>query len=70
MSTLTTTPRGGDDPHQPPSPTGLAATAGVYERWDWLILRAGDRLLLAADSTISTVEMPASIAGWQGAWRP
>lgn len=62
MSTLTTTPHGGDDPHQHPAPTGLAATAEVYERWDWLVLRAGDRLLLAADTTVSAVEMPASIA--------
>lgn len=36
--------------------------AEVYERWDWLVLRASERLLLAADSTVSAVEMPASVA--------
>lgn len=64
MFTLTTTPpQGGDDPHQDPSTDRLAATVRVYERWGWMVLRAGDRLLLAADSTISAVEVPASIGG-------
>lgn len=62
MSTLTTTPHGGDRPHQAPVPTGLTATVEVYERWGWRVLRAGDRLLLAADATVSTVQMPAHIS--------
>lgn len=63
MSTLKTTPHDGDDPDQHPALAGLAATARVYERWGWLVLRAGDRLLLAADAAVSAVEMPSGLAG-------
>lgn len=62
MSTLTSTPHDGDEPYQHPAPAGLTATAEVYERWGWLVLRAGDRLLLAADTTVSAVEMRAGLA--------
>lgn len=50
MSTLTSTPHDGDEPHQYPAPAWLTATVEVYERWGWLVLRAGDRLLLAAET--------------------
>lgn len=57
---IRTAHNGGDDPHQHP-PTGMAATAARYERWGWLVLQAGDRLLLTTDNATSAVELPAAL---------
>jgi hypothetical protein len=57
-----TTPHDGDEPHQHPQPSGLAATTEHYTRWGWQVLRADDRLLLTTDDTVSAVEMPSGIA--------
>ncbi|MGH3623923.1 MAG: hypothetical protein ACRDQ5_19385 [Sciscionella sp.] len=51
----------GDEPYPHPSASGLAATAVHYERWGWLVLQAGDRLLLTTSNRISAVELPAGI---------
>lgn len=51
----------GDEPYPHPSASGLAVTVVHYERWGWLVLRAGDRLLLTTGDKVSAVELPAGI---------
>ncbi|MPZ81972.1 MAG: hypothetical protein GEV28_16905 [Actinophytocola sp.] len=50
-----------DEPEQRPQDGGLTVSAEQYERWGWLVLRAGSRLLLAANERVSAVELPAAI---------
>lgn len=65
MATPTiTAAQGGSDPHEPhhqPPASGLTATAVHYDRWGWLVLPAGDRLLLTTNDQISAVELPAAL---------
>lgn len=55
------TPPGGDEPHQHPPASGLTVTPAEYEHWGWLVLEAGDRLLLTTNERVSAVELPAAI---------
>src|SRR5262249_15193035 len=62
MATPTiTAAQGGDERHQQPPAPGLTATAAHYERWGWLVLRAGNRLLLTTNDQVSAVELPAAL---------
>lgn len=61
MATPITAAPGGDQPHHHPPASGLAASAEQYQRWGWLVLRAGERLLLTTDDRISAVGMPAAL---------
>ncbi|MEY7972578.1 hypothetical protein AB8O38_11325 [Saccharomonospora xinjiangensis] len=62
MATPTiTAAQGGDEPHQEPPLSGLTATAAHYAGWEWLVLRADDRLLLTTNERVSAVELPAAI---------
>lgn len=56
---ITAAAHGSDEPHQQPSTSGLAAPAVYYDHWGWLVLPAGDRLLLTTNDRISAVELPA-----------
>lgn len=60
---MITTAQGGDEfPRQPPT-RKLTATVDHYERWGWLVLHAGDRLLLTTSEHISAIELPAALGG-------
>ena len=52
-------PHGGDEPHQPTFSEQVEAF-DQYERWGWLVLSVGERLLLATDARVSAVELPAA----------
>jgi hypothetical protein len=39
----------------------VAASATQYERWGWMVVRAGNRLLLAPNDHVSAVELPAAL---------
>ncbi|MFC4858753.1 hypothetical protein [Actinophytocola glycyrrhizae] len=63
MPTITAVQGGGDshESRQQPPASGLTATAVHYDRWGWLVLPAGDRLLLTTNDQISAVELPAAL---------
>lgn len=52
---------GDDEPDQHVPEARLTASAAQYERWGWMVLGAGERLLLATDQNVSAVELPAAI---------
>lgn len=59
---ITTDRPGDDEPDQPARDTQLLTVcAAQYERWGWMVLRAGERLLLAAGDQVSAVEIPAAL---------